>query len=76
MLVILCFSDLKSLLNQLQLSLAGSFNIEICRSHVLCDALKEAKKKKIDPMKNLRVCAFKCMNIQGCSTYVNWKKFP
>lgn len=61
--IYLCFSDLNSLLNQLQLSLAGSFTNEIRRSHLLCDALKEARKKKFDPMKNLRVRVFEIINI-------------
>lgn len=52
----MCFSDLNSLLNYLQLPLHDSFTIEIRRSHLLRDALKEARKKKFDVMKNIRVC--------------------
>jgi len=47
---------LNSLVNQLLLPLEGSFAIEVRRSHLLTDALKEAKKKKFNPMKTMRVC--------------------
>ena len=50
-----CFSNLNSLVNQLLLPLEGSFAIEVRRSHLLNDALKEAK-KKFSPMKTMRVC--------------------
>ena len=33
----------------------GSFNIDVRRSHLLQDALKEARKKKFDPRKLIKV---------------------
>ena len=48
--------SIESIVNHLCSSLSGDLSIDIRRSHLLKDAMKESKKKKFDPMKNLSVC--------------------
>ena len=49
-------SSIESIINHLCSSLSGELSVDIQRSHVLKDAMKESKKKKFDLLKNLSVC--------------------
>ncbi|XP_065900336.1 G2/M phase-specific E3 ubiquitin-protein ligase-like isoform X1 [Dysidea avara] len=49
------FNNIQSIIQHLQSSLNDELSIDIRRSNLLKDALKEAKKKKFDPMKSLMV---------------------
>ena len=49
-------SSIESIINHLCSSLSGELSLDIRRSHVLKDAMKESKKKKFDPLKSLSVC--------------------
>ena len=46
---------METIINTLKGELNGEFTIDIRRSDVLKDALKEARKKKFDPHKMLKV---------------------
>jgi len=62
--IVLLLTSIQSIIQHLQSSLNGELSIDIRRDNLLKDALKEAKKKKFDPMKSLMViynpCSYAC----------------
>ena len=64
-------SNIESIINHLSSSLIDELSIEVRRSHLLKDAIKENKKKKFDPMKCLSVCHLFNFTIALCSYLAN-----
>jgi len=49
------FSGAEAIVNTLSAQLDGDFTIDVRRSNLLQDALKEARKRKFDPNKQMKV---------------------